>query len=63
MKLYEINQAIQDVLDGYEVIDPETGEIMGFGSLDELQMMREEKLENIGCYIKSLKADAVELKA
>lgn len=58
MTIYEINKAMQDILDGFEVIDEETGEIMDLSSLDELQMLKEEKCENLACYIKSLKAEA-----
>ena len=38
-------------------MDTETGEIVDFDQLDALQMAREEKLENIALYIKSLEAE------
>lgn len=59
MTLYEINNAIQDVLD--YALDPETGEILDdalMASYDQLRMDRDEKIENIGCFIKNLEADA-----
>ena len=54
MTLYEINAAIMDCVK--EEIDLDTGEITV--SLDEeqltfLEMQKAEKVENIGCYIKS----------
>lgn len=52
MSLYEIDKAL------LECIDTETGEILDFNRLDELQLAREAKLENIALYIKNLQADA-----
>jgi hypothetical protein len=52
MTLYEINAAIMGC------VDDETGEIIDFEQLDELQMEREEKLESIALYIKGLEAEA-----
>lgn len=52
MKLWEINSAIMDC------VDMETGEIIDIERLDALQMARDEKLENIGLYIKHLDAEA-----
>lgn len=57
MKLYEIEQAIMDC------IDMETGEIIDAEKLDQLQMEREAKIENVACWIKELKAEAEALKA
>lgn len=57
MKLYEIEQAIMDC------IDMETGEIIDAEKLDQLQMERETKIENVACWIKELKAEAEALKA
>ena len=59
MTLYEIDQAIQYIVDN--AIDAETGEILDedlTAKLDELQMAREQKCENIGCFIKDLDAEA-----
>lgn len=57
MTLYEINQAIMDC------IDSETGDIIDAELLDSLQMERTEKIENVACWIKELKAEAEALKA
>ena len=56
MNLYEIDQAIMDA------IDPETGEIID-EAFDSLVMTRNQKLENIGLYIKNLESDAAAFKA
>ena len=55
--LYEINQAIIDA------VDYETGEILDPEALDQLIMARDEKIENIACYIKNLTSDAAAYKA
>ncbi len=57
MTLYEINQAILDI------IDPETGEIVDVEKLSELQMEREQKLEGVALWIKNLNAEAEAYKA
>ena len=57
MKLYEIDQAIMDC------IDMETGEIINEELLNDLQMERDEKIENVALWIKELKAEAEALKA
>jgi len=55
MKLYEINQQIEDLLNQ---VDPETGEInFDPAALDELMLAREEKLESIALAIKNIAAD------
>ena len=56
MTIYEIDQAIM------ECVDLETGEIIDTEQLDKLQMEREEKLENIACWIKDLNAEAEAIK-
>ena len=64
MTLYEINKLIEDALDG--AIDPETGEVVDeelMAAYEELQLSRDEKVENIGCFIKNLEADAAAIKA
>jgi hypothetical protein len=53
MNLYEINTGIET---WEPEIDPETGEVLNFAALDELQMARDEKIENVALYIKNLKA-------
>lgn len=63
MTLYEINEAIQEALE--KAVDPETGEITNEAVLveyEQLQMDREQKIENIGCFIKNLEADAKAIK-
>ena len=57
MKLYEIDNAI------LECIDFETGEIIDIDKLNELQMERDAKIENVACWIKDLKAEAEAIKA
>ena len=63
MTLYEINQEIQAALEA--AVDPDTGEIIDdemLAAYDKLQMDRETKIENIGCFIKNLEADAKAIK-
>lgn len=55
MTLFEIDKALADF--EFEV-DEETGEILNIDELDELQMAREQKIENVGLYIKNLEAEA-----
>ena len=57
MTLYEIDKMITDLA------DPETGEITDFGALGNLQMARDQKIENIACYYKNLVSDAEAIKA
>lgn len=57
MNLYEIDNAI------LECVDMETGEIIDMNKLSGLQMARDQKVENIGCWIKNLLSDAEALKA
>lgn len=54
--LYEIDKEIMNC------VDEETGEIIDFDKLSELQMRFDEKVENIGCCIKNLLAEAKMLK-
>ena len=56
MKLYEINQSILDC------IDNETGEIIDADKLNDLQIARDEKLENLALWYKDLLAEANALK-
>ena len=57
MKLYEINEAIESL------IDTETGEIKDVDALHNLQMSRDEKIHNIAAYIVNLKSDAEQAEA
>jgi len=51
MTLYEIDSRITGL------IDPETGEVEDYGTLAALAMERNQKLENMACWIKNMKAD------
>lgn len=57
MKLYEIDQAITDL------VDPETGEILDYEAFEELKMAREEKIEGMALWVKNLDAEAKAIKA
>lgn len=57
MKLYEIDQAIESL------IDPESGEILDIDCFAELQMEREQKIENMALWVKNLNAEADAIKA
>ena len=56
MKLYEIDQAIDDL------VDPETGEILDFDAFEKLQMDRDQKIENMVLKLKNLTAEAKMVK-
>ena len=56
MKLYEINQQILNC------IDKETGEIVDIEKLNDLQMAKDEKIENLALWYKDLLAEANALK-
>lgn len=56
MSIYEIDSAI------VALMDTETGEITDEQAFDELQMARDEKIENIGLYYKDLQAEAKAIK-
>lgn len=55
--LYEIDQSI------LALADPETGEITDFEKLEELQLEREAKIENVALWYKNLIAEAEMVKA
>lgn len=57
MNLYQIDTEIM------KLIDYETGEVLDWDKLDELQAAKEQKIENIALYIKNLTAEAAALKA
>lgn len=59
MTLFEIDN---EILNFPYVIDEETGEVLNADALDELHLARDEKIENICCYIKNLRADADAIK-
>jgi hypothetical protein len=56
MSLYEIDRSI------LALVDPETGEILDVDALEQLQMERETKLENVACWIKNLSADIAAIR-
>jgi len=64
MNLYEIYVELMKAYDS--AFDPETGEILdseAFKAIDALEIERDKKIENIGCWIKNLDAEAAALKA
>lgn len=56
MNLFEIDRRI---LNGF---DDETGEIFDEAAIDALNMTKNEKIDNIGCFIKNLNAEIAALK-
>ena len=56
MNLYEINNEILSTC-----IDTETGEVIDIEKLDSLNLQMQDKIENIGCWIKNLLSDADQL--
>lgn len=64
MTLYEIDQAIYELLNRGFTVDEETGEIIdGTEELEQLQMERSKKLESVALYIKNLDAQITSIKA
>lgn len=64
MKLYEIIREIEACvkLDEVRVVNTESGEIIDIEALAALELERDAKIENIGCWIKNLLAEAEALK-
>ena len=63
MKLFDINEAIERcVLDGENVVDTETGEVLDVETLNNLKMAFNEKAENIAMFIRNLDAEVTALK-
>lgn len=60
MTLFEIDAAILAAI--ANGTDPETGEIDNLDELMGLQMERDQKIENIACLVKNLKADVKAMK-
>lgn len=52
MNLFEIESEIT------QCFDAETGEILDVEKLENMQMLKENKIENIACWIKNLEAEA-----
>ncbi len=63
MNLFEIDSRLNScfIIDE-NVVDVETGEIFDKDYLDQLEMMKEEKIENIAKWIKNLDSDIEQLK-
>lgn len=59
MKLYELNEQLNSFV--WE-IDEETGEILNADQLDAIQLARDEKLEQLGLWVKDLNALAEAIK-
>ena len=57
MRLYEINEEI------LKCVDEETGDIIDLERLSELEIEESDKISNIACWIKDLKAEAEAIKA
>ena len=57
MNIFQIDSEIMNC------VDPETGEIVNFEKLEELQLERDQKVENIALWIKNLRYEAECLKA
>ena len=61
MTIYEIDRQIQALLDGG--VDEDTGELtIDTAQLDELQMARERKVENLALYVKNTRAEALAIR-
>lgn len=64
MKLYEIDQAIEDVIEKGFVVNEETGEVIfDESNLEELRNAFADKLEACGIYAKETEAMAAAIKA
>lgn len=64
MKVYEYNEMIDALLStNDDGIDEETGMVFDAALLDQLEMERSEKLENLLLYVAQMTADADEIKA
>ena len=61
MKLFEIDEAIENFI--VNNIDPETGEINNLEELEQLNALREDKLEAIALAYKNYSAEVTALKA
>lgn len=59
MNLYELNAEIENF--EFE-FDEETGEITNLSDLDNLNLMRDEKIENLALYIKNINAEKQAIK-
>lgn len=55
LTIYEIDKAIMDCIN-------EDGEVIDIDAMESLQMERAQKIENVGCWIKNLRADIEAIK-
>ncbi len=64
MTLYEINKSVEDVLNRMLIEQAESGEVSPETAnlFSELQIARDEKIENTACYIKNLLSDIKAIK-
>ncbi|WP_293695986.1 siphovirus Gp157 family protein [uncultured Phascolarctobacterium sp.] len=64
MKLFDIDERLAACvkLDESRVVDTESGEIIDLEAIAALEMERDKKIENLGCWYKNLLADAEALK-
>lgn len=60
MNIFEIKDEIREAIE--KGIDPETGELIDFSALEELQMAFEEKVKNTALYYINLMAEAKALE-
>lgn len=61
MTIWQIDREIEDILNA---VDPETGEaLFDLEALEELQMARETKIENLALAVKNMVAEAAAIKA
>lgn len=65
MKLFDIDERLEACvkLDERRVVDTESGEIIDLEAIAALEMERDKKIENLGCWYKNLLAEAEALKA
>ena len=66
MTLYDIDAqiaALEDAAEDDMLIDAETGELISVSqALDALRMEREEKIENVACWVKTLTSEAYAIR-
>lgn len=65
MKLFDIDERLAACvkLDESRVVDTESDEIIDLEAIAALEMERDKKIENLGCWYKNLLAEAEALKA
>lgn len=65
MRLFEIDERLASCvkINGDQAVDTETGEVIDIEAIEALEMEREQKIENIGLWIKELTAQAEAIKA